>query len=454
MDVGRARSIATPTATPALAIEGAHSARRVLHARDATGREIGRVLWRRASALARRQTVGSRARRRASSSTTESGALRRRAVSARGRWRRASRARRSCCSRPAAPDMSTARRPIPPVATGDGVAMAYRAGAAVADLEFVQFHPTALKVPGQPRFLLSEALRGEGARLLNASGRGASCRATIRPAISRRATAWRAASSARRGAPARRCTCRSQHLDPDFVHERFPLISDACRRPVSISRATRSRSGRRRTTSWAACRPISTAGRRSAACCRRGGGLHRRPWRQPAGQQLAARGPRVRRARRAGDARAEFTGTACRFDGEAEPVQRRSGGSRARSSSAAPMPSAADIQARDVARRRTVPRSRRASSRRSTQLEPAWHGSTAWLRDGGPLDAAGWRAASILTVGTPDRARGAAPRREPRRALPRRLPAARRYTLEAQGVGDDRIDCHRARFGTKIRSSR
>ena len=63
-----------------------------------------------------------------------------------------------------------ARSTNPHTATGDGIALAYEAGAKVADLEFIQFHPSALYIPGKEAYLISEAVRGEGAWLLNENG--------------------------------------------------------------------------------------------------------------------------------------------------------------------------------------------------------------------------------------------------------------------------------------------
>src|SRR4029079_19579853 len=109
----------------------------------------------------------------------------------------------------------------PPEATADGIAIAYRAGAAVADLEFFQFHPTALKMPGQPRFLLSEALRGEGARLVNGAGEAFMTRYDPAGDLAPRDRVARGIvqEEQRTGGS---IFLTLQGLDPAFVHARFP----------------------------------------------------------------------------------------------------------------------------------------------------------------------------------------------------------------------------------------
>jgi L-aspartate oxidase len=116
----------------------------------------------------------------------------------------------------------------PSIATGDGVAMAWRAGARVVDLEFVQFHPTALAMPGAPRFLLSEALRGEGAWLVNEAGERFMSRYEAAGELASRDRVSRALlrEIERSGGPV---YLTLQHLDPEWVHDRFPTISAACR---------------------------------------------------------------------------------------------------------------------------------------------------------------------------------------------------------------------------------
>lgn len=109
----------------------------------------------------------------------------------------------------------------PAVATGDGIAMAWRAGAAVADMEFYQFHPTAFSAPGAPRFLLSEALRGEGATLVNVRGERFMLKEHPLAELAPRDVVARAITREGMDGPV---YLDMRHVAKD-LHERFPGIS-------------------------------------------------------------------------------------------------------------------------------------------------------------------------------------------------------------------------------------
>ena len=207
-----------------LAREGAHSVRRVLHARDATGREIGRVL---AERVVGRPGLAVRDHATVVQLIVEDA----RVAGARylgpdGRLREA-RARATLLATGGAGQIY-AETTNPTVAAGDGIALAWLAGARVVDLEFFQFHPTALAVEGQPRYLLSEALRGEGARLVNAAGEAFMARYDPAGDLAPRDRVARAmlAERARTGADV---FLSLAHLPAADVRARFPLIESLCR---------------------------------------------------------------------------------------------------------------------------------------------------------------------------------------------------------------------------------
>ncbi len=207
--------------------EAAHSRSRVLHAHgDSTGREISRALYQKCASIANIEfrsfsavvdlmMAGGRAAG-AYALDEASGAL----LPIRAR-----------CVLLATGGMGRLYRDTtnPDVATGDGVAAAYRCGATVGDLEFVQFHPTALHVEGAPRFLLSEALRGEGALLLNASGERFMQRYHPMAELAPRDVVSRSIVE-----EMRRENSRHVYLDlsgrGSFVRERFPRIYETCLR--------------------------------------------------------------------------------------------------------------------------------------------------------------------------------------------------------------------------------
>ena len=202
--------------------EGAHSRNRVLHAHgDSTGREIARTLYHKAASL---PGVEFHTYSMVTDLLIEDGA-------AAGAVVYEEQTRRITEIRARAVLLATGGlgrvyqdTTNPDVATGDGVAMAWRAGAEICDIEFVQFHPTALHLEGAPRFLLSEALRGEGALLRNAAGERFTKELEPRDVVSRAMVA----EMRRTGAP--HVFLDLTHRGGDFIRGRFPRIYETCLR--------------------------------------------------------------------------------------------------------------------------------------------------------------------------------------------------------------------------------
>jgi L-aspartate oxidase len=211
-----------PSGALALGREAAHRVRRVLHARDATGRAIGDLLWSRVSS---ESTVQVKNHSRATDLIVRDGHCVGVCFNDGTRTVECEAGAVLLATGGAGQVFSETTNPA--IATGDGIALAWRAGARVADLEFVQFHPTALAVPGAPRFLLSEALRGEGAWLINGDGERFMTRYERAGELAARDLVSRAIvrEAVRTAQPV---FLTLQHLDADWVHQRFPTIAGAC----------------------------------------------------------------------------------------------------------------------------------------------------------------------------------------------------------------------------------
>src|SRR5580700_6071909 len=206
--------------------EGAHSRNRILHAHgDSTGHEIARTLYRKAASLANIRfesfsaitdlLVATDKAAGAAVFDEKNGQLRnvraRAVLLATGGLGRVFKETTN-----------------PDVATGDGVAMAWRAGAEIANIEFVQFHPTALHIEGAPRFLLSEALRGEGAILRNKDGEAFMRRYHPLLDLAPRDVVSRAIVTEMRRTGSPHVWLDLTSRDADFIRHRFPRIYETC----------------------------------------------------------------------------------------------------------------------------------------------------------------------------------------------------------------------------------
>lgn len=209
--------------------EGGHSQRRILHAKDLTGREIERALL---EQLRQHDNVTIHEQTMAVDLWTVKENRRRRCVGAlvvdsdngnvRGYLARA------VLLSSGGLGQLYQHTTNPPIATGDGVAMAWRAGARIENMEFVQFHPTALYAPGKWTFLISEAVRGEGAILKTMNGETFMENYHEMGCLAPRDIVARAIDREMKRAGDPHVLLDLTHLDGDFIRDRFPNIAAQC----------------------------------------------------------------------------------------------------------------------------------------------------------------------------------------------------------------------------------
>lgn len=207
-----------------LTLEAAHSRRRILHAHgDSTGKELERVLLTKVRSLASVRkypfalTVDliSRGAECYGAYVLREGKI------------TALLAKATILATGGAGQVFS-RTTNPPVATGDGMAIAFRAGAELEDMEFVQFHPTSLYSPTAPQFLLSEAVRGEGAVLLNISMKRFMPDYHEKAELAPRDVVSRAIISEMVKTKSNHVYLDLRHLGKDFIKNRFPRIYSTC----------------------------------------------------------------------------------------------------------------------------------------------------------------------------------------------------------------------------------
>ena len=214
--------------------EGGHSHRRILHATDATGREIMRAL---VEAVRRQPNIKVVERHLAVDLLID--AKFDPAVTVPSCWGayaldldagavRIVRARATLLATGGAGKVYLYTS-NPDVATGDGVAMAYRAGVPIANMEFIQFHPTCLFHPQAKSFLISEALRGEGAILRRPDGEAFMARYHPDAELAPRDVVARAIDSEMKVHGYEHVYLDITHRGADFVRQRFPTIAERCR---------------------------------------------------------------------------------------------------------------------------------------------------------------------------------------------------------------------------------